>query len=66
MTLFLFLSLGDYIYGHYGNSTMVHNTIFNSEYYSIDFIAFNFIYRIYGLTSAKKTYLYMGTIPGGN
>lgn len=46
MTLFLFLYLGDYIYERYGNITMVHNTIFNSEYYSIDFIAFNFICRI--------------------
>lgn len=66
MTLFLFLSLGDYIYGHYGNITMVYNTIFSSKCYSINFINFNFIFRIKGLTYAKKTYLLMGTIPGGN
>lgn len=63
MTLFLFLSLGDYIYGYDGNITMVHNTIFNPECYSNNCISFNFIFRIKGLTYAKKTCLQMGNNP---
>ena len=43
-SLFLFLSLGDYIYGHYGNIAMVYNTIFSSKCYSINCISFNFIF----------------------